>query len=154
MSIFTYKQRNTINLVIIIALGCIIAYSIQGIFGSILSTLVLYTIMRPAFIYMVDIKKLNRSFSALLLLFISVILIILPFFIGGTLTHLVYCWLPVAVLTVLRWRTSIVARDLALAVAARIGMKPHRPDRHREKPLTRPQGHIALAQVHGAEEAP
>lgn len=80
MSIFTYKQRNTINLVIIIALGCIIAYSIQGIFGSILSTLVLYTIMRPAFIYMVDDKKLNRSFSALLLLFISVILIILPFY--------------------------------------------------------------------------
>jgi len=80
MSIFTYKQRNTINLVIIIALGCLIAYSLQGIFGSILSTLVLYTIMRPGFIYLVEEKKLNRSFTAILLLFISVILIILPFY--------------------------------------------------------------------------
>jgi len=80
MSIFTYKQRNTINLVIIIALGCLIAYSLQGIFGSILSTLVLYTIMRPGFIYLVEQKKLNRSFTAILLLFISVILIILPFY--------------------------------------------------------------------------
>ena len=80
MSLFTYKQRNTINLVIIIALGCLIAYSLQGIFGSILSTLVLFTIMRPGFIYLVDVKKLNRSFSAILLLFISVVVIILPFY--------------------------------------------------------------------------
>ncbi|SEA95319.1 AI-2E family transporter [Pedobacter hartonius] len=80
MSIFTYKQRNTINLVIIIALGCLIAYSLQGIFGSILSTLVLYTIMRPGFIYLVERKKLNRSFAAILLILISVVLIILPFY--------------------------------------------------------------------------
>ncbi|WP_442589571.1 AI-2E family transporter [Pedobacter sp. AW31-3R] len=80
MSLFTYKQRNIINLVIIIALGCIIAYSLQGIFGSILSTLVLFTILRPGFIYLVEDKKLNRSFSAILLLFISVVLIILPFY--------------------------------------------------------------------------
>jgi len=80
MSIFTYKQRNTINLVIIIALGCLIAYSLQGIFGSILSTLVLYTIMRPGFIYLVERKKLNRSLAAILLILISVVLIILPFY--------------------------------------------------------------------------
>ncbi|MEJ2884004.1 AI-2E family transporter [Pedobacter sp. GR22-6] len=80
MSLFTYKQRNTINLIIIIALGCLIAYSLQGIFGSILSTLVLYTILRPAYMYLVDDKKMNRSFSAILLLFISVIVIILPFY--------------------------------------------------------------------------
>lgn len=80
MSIFTYKQRNQINLLIIIVLGCIIAYSLQGIFGSILSTLVLYTILRPAFIYMVETKALNKSFSAIFLLFISIILIVLPFY--------------------------------------------------------------------------
>jgi len=80
MSIFTYKQRNQINLLIIIVLGCIIAYSLQGIFGSILSTLVLYTILRPMFIYMVEVKALNRSFSAILLLFISILLIVLPFY--------------------------------------------------------------------------
>lgn len=80
MSMFTYKQRNNINLVIIIALGCLIAYSLQGIFGSILSTLVLYTIMRPAFIYLVEDKKLNRNLSAMILLFISVLVFILPFY--------------------------------------------------------------------------
>lgn len=80
MSLFTYKQRNNINLLIIIALGCLIAYSLQGIFGSILSTLVMYTILRPAHIYMTDVKGMNRRFSAILLLFISVVVIILPFY--------------------------------------------------------------------------
>lgn len=80
MSIFSYKQRNNINLVIIIALGCVIAYSLQGIFGSILSTLVLYTILRPAYIHLAEEKKWNKSFTAVLLLFISLIVIVLPFY--------------------------------------------------------------------------
>jgi predicted PurR-regulated permease PerM len=80
MSLFSYKQRNNINLVIIIALGCIIAYSIQGIFGSLLSTLVLYTILRPGYLYLVDEKHWNRSLTAVLLLFTSVILLVLPFY--------------------------------------------------------------------------
>lgn len=80
MSLFTYKQRNTINLVIIIALGCVIAYALQGVFGSILGTLVLYTIMRPAFLYLVEKKGFNRRFAAILLLLVSLVLIILPFY--------------------------------------------------------------------------
>lgn len=80
MSIFTYKQRNSINLVIIIALGCLIAYSLQGIFGAILSTLVLYTILRPAYLFLITDKKLNRSMAAILLLFVSVLVLILPFY--------------------------------------------------------------------------
>lgn len=80
MSIFTYKQRNTINLVIIIALGCLIAYSLQGIIGSILSTLVMYTILRPAYLFLIIDKKFNRSMAAILLLFVSVLVIILPFY--------------------------------------------------------------------------
>ncbi|TKC05009.1 AI-2E family transporter [Pedobacter frigoris] len=80
MSLFTYKQRNNINLLIIIVLGCLITYSLLGIFSSILSTLVLYTILRPAYLYMTDVKKINRRFSALLLLFVSIVVIILPFY--------------------------------------------------------------------------
>ncbi|MES2651057.1 MAG: AI-2E family transporter [Bacteroidota bacterium] len=80
MSIFSYKQRNNINLVIIIALGCLIAYSLQGIFGSILSTLVLYTILRPAYIHLAEVKKWNRSFTAILLLVTSLVVIVLPFY--------------------------------------------------------------------------
>lgn len=80
MSMFNYKQRNNINLVIIIALGCLIVYSLQGIFGSILSTLVLFTILRPAFIYLVEVRHWNRSFSAVSLMIVSVIVLILPFY--------------------------------------------------------------------------
>ena len=80
MSIFTYKQRNNITLLIIIALGCLIVYSLQGIFGSILSTLVLYTILRPGYIYLVEQKSWNKSVAAVLLLFVSVVVLILPFY--------------------------------------------------------------------------
>ncbi|MFD0940427.1 AI-2E family transporter [Pedobacter boryungensis] len=80
MSLFTYKQRNYINLVIIIALGCLIAYSLTGIFGSLLSTLVLYTILRPSYIYLTEVKNWNRRFTAVLLLFISIIVLVLPFY--------------------------------------------------------------------------
>ncbi|MES2417732.1 MAG: AI-2E family transporter [Bacteroidota bacterium] len=80
MSIFTYKQRNNITLGIIIAIGCLIVYSIQSIFSSILSTLVLYTILRPAYIYLAEEKKWNRSVTAISLLFLSLIAIVLPFY--------------------------------------------------------------------------
>lgn len=80
MSIFSYKQRNNITLLIIIALGCLILYSVQGIFGSILSTLVLYTILRPGFIYLTEVRRFNKSVAAVLLIFISVIVLILPFY--------------------------------------------------------------------------
>lgn len=80
MSLFTYKQRNNINLVIIIMLGCLIAYSLLGIFGSILGTLVLYTILRPAYLYMIAKKGINKRLSAILLLLVSIVVIILPFY--------------------------------------------------------------------------
>jgi len=80
MSVFSYKQRNNINLVIIIALGLLIAYSLQEIFSAILSTLVLYTIMRPGYIYLAEVKGWNRRLAAILLIAISIILIVLPFY--------------------------------------------------------------------------
>jgi predicted PurR-regulated permease PerM len=80
MSIFSYKQRNNITLVIIVALGCLIAFSLQGIFGSILSTLVLYTILRPGYLYLVEIKHWNPRLTAVLLLLASVVVIVLPFY--------------------------------------------------------------------------
>ena len=80
MSVFSYKQRNNINLLIIIALGLLIAYSLQGIFSAILSTLVLYTIMRPAYIHLAEIKSWNKRFAAIFLITISIVLIVLPFY--------------------------------------------------------------------------
>jgi len=80
MSVFSFKQRNNINLVIIIALGLLIAYSLQGIFSAILSTLVLYTIMRPVYIYLAETKGWNRRLAALFIIAVSIVLIILPFY--------------------------------------------------------------------------
>ncbi|NTE05509.1 AI-2E family transporter [Agrobacterium tumefaciens] len=80
MSVFSYKQRQNINLVIIIALGVLIAYSLQDIFSAILSTLVMYTIMRPAYIHLAEVKNWNKRFVAILLITISIVLIILPFY--------------------------------------------------------------------------
>jgi len=80
MSVFSFKQRNNINLVIIIALGLLIAYSLQAIFSAILSTLVLYTVMRPAYIHLAEIKRWNKRFVAISLIVISILLIILPFY--------------------------------------------------------------------------
>jgi predicted PurR-regulated permease PerM len=85
MSLFNYKQRNNITLLIIIILGCLIAYSLQGIFSAILGTLVLYTILRPAFLYLVEERKWNKRLSALLLLLVSVLVIILPFYAVSTM---------------------------------------------------------------------
>jgi len=80
MSIFSYKQRNNITLVIIVVLGCLIAFSLQGIFGSILSTLVLYTILRPGYLYLVEERGWNARVTAILLLLASVVVIVLPFY--------------------------------------------------------------------------
>lgn len=80
MSLFTYKQRNNINLVIIIALGLLIVYSLQSILGALLSSLILYTILRPVYIFLVDSKRWKKSITAILLLFSSFVIIVLPFY--------------------------------------------------------------------------
>lgn len=80
MSIFNYKQRNNIILIIIILLGFLILYALQGIFGSLLSTLVLYTILRPLQIYLVENKSWRKSVAAVFLLVISLFFIVFPFY--------------------------------------------------------------------------
>lgn len=79
MSIFNYKQRNTIILVSIIVLGCFILYALSSLFSSILGAIVLFTIFRPFYLYMVEQKEWNRPISALIIIFISLIVIVLPF---------------------------------------------------------------------------
>lgn len=81
MSIFTYKQRNNINLVIIIALGALIVYSLQSILGALLSSLILYTILRPLYLYLVETKGWKKELTAILVLFVSFIVIVLPFYV-------------------------------------------------------------------------
>lgn len=79
MSIFDYKQRNTIILVSIIALGCFILYALSSLFSSVLGAIVLFTIFRPFYLYMVETKGWNRPIAALIIIFISLVVIVLPF---------------------------------------------------------------------------
>ncbi|TSD64553.1 AI-2E family transporter [Inquilinus sp. KBS0705] len=79
MSIFSYKQRNNIILVSIIVLGCFLLYALSELFSSILGAIVLFTIFRPFYLYMVEQRKFNPSAAALLIIFISLIVIVIPF---------------------------------------------------------------------------
>src|ERR1700761_5311963 len=79
MSIFNYKQRNNIILVSIIALGCFLVYALSGLFSSILGAIVLFTIFRPLYIFLVDKKRWNKTLVALLIIFSSLIVIVIPF---------------------------------------------------------------------------
>lgn len=79
MSIFNYKQRNNITLIAIILLGCLLFYALSDLFSSILGAIVLYTIFRPFFLYMVEGKGWNKSVVALIIILISVIVVVIPF---------------------------------------------------------------------------
>lgn len=78
MSIYSYKQRNIIVLVILISLGVFILYSLRTIAGSLLSTVVLYTILRPVFLYLTNTLKWKKSLSALAIIITSLVIIVLP----------------------------------------------------------------------------
>jgi predicted PurR-regulated permease PerM len=79
MSIFNYKQRNTIILVSIVVLGCFILYALSGLISAILGAIVLFTIFRPFYLYMVEKKEWNRPIAALIIIFLSLTVIVLPF---------------------------------------------------------------------------
>jgi predicted PurR-regulated permease PerM len=79
MSVFNYKQRNNIILASIIVLGCFLLYALSSLFSSILGAVVLFTIFRPLFINLSEKRGWNRSLVALLIIFISLIVIVIPF---------------------------------------------------------------------------
>src|SRR3546814_12477461 len=56
----------------------LILYSVRGIFGSILGTIVMYTIFRPMFLYIMDKWKLQKNFAAIFIILFSFLVIILP----------------------------------------------------------------------------
>lgn len=79
MSIYSYKQRNTVVLAILIILGCFVLYSLRTIAGTILSTIVLYTILTPVFTYFVEKWGMKKWIAATLIIIISLVVIVLPF---------------------------------------------------------------------------
>ncbi|TXI15166.1 MAG: AI-2E family transporter [Pedobacter sp.] len=80
MSIYSYKQRNIIMAAILLVLSLAILYSARTIVGALLSTIVLYTILRPIFLFLVQRLYWKRWIAALSVIFSSLALIMLPFF--------------------------------------------------------------------------
>jgi predicted PurR-regulated permease PerM len=78
VSIFNYKQRNNIILAGIIVLGCFLLYAISGLFSSILGAIILFTIFRPIYLNLVEKRHWNKTAVALMIMFISLIVIIIP----------------------------------------------------------------------------
>jgi predicted PurR-regulated permease PerM len=79
MSIFNYKQRNNIILVSIVVLGCFLLYALSELFSSILGAIVLFTIFRPFYLYMVERRRFNKALSAVIIILISLVVIVIPF---------------------------------------------------------------------------
>jgi predicted PurR-regulated permease PerM len=78
MSIFSYKQRNNITLAGIVILGCFLLYALSGLFSSILGAIIIFTIFRPFYLLLVEKKQWNKSLVALMIIFISLIVIVIP----------------------------------------------------------------------------
>jgi predicted PurR-regulated permease PerM len=78
MAFFNYKQRNNIVLIILIVLGGGILYSLRYIAGTLLSTIVMYTIFRPVYIHMILKWKWKKAAASVAVIVSSFIIIILP----------------------------------------------------------------------------
>ncbi|HVW97185.1 MAG TPA: AI-2E family transporter [Mucilaginibacter sp.] len=78
MSIFNYKQQNNIILTGIIVLGCFLLYALSGLVSSILGAIVLFTIFRPVYLYLVEKRRWNKNMVTVLIIFTSLVVIILP----------------------------------------------------------------------------
>ncbi len=81
MPIFNYKQRNNIVLIILLVLGCFILYTLRYIAGTLLSTVIMYTLFRPVYLHLIDTWKWNRIVSCISLILSSFLIIVLPFFV-------------------------------------------------------------------------
>ncbi len=79
MSIFSYNQRNNIILISIVVLGCFLLYALSSMFSAILGAIVMYTIFRPFYLYLVNKKGWNKSGVATLIIVLSLLVIVLPF---------------------------------------------------------------------------
>lgn len=84
MSVFTDKQRNNIVLLIIVLLTCLIIYSLRELFNAFLGSVILYTIFKPAYLYLKN--KVGKVFSAISVILISFVIIVIPFI---TLSYMV-----------------------------------------------------------------
>jgi len=79
MSVFTYKQRNNLVLIVLIVLAGTIIFSLRGLFTAFLGAIVIYTLFKPIYLYLCR-KKVVKCISAAAVILSSFIIIIIPFY--------------------------------------------------------------------------
>jgi predicted PurR-regulated permease PerM len=79
MSLYTLKQKKLIVFTATLLLGVFIAWSLSFVFTAFLGAIIFYTLFKPFYIYLSQVLGWNKSLSALLILFVSLVCIILPF---------------------------------------------------------------------------
>ncbi|POY39167.1 AI-2E family transporter [Solitalea longa] len=80
MSSFTLKERNSIILIIILALGGFLFYATLDIMGAVLGSVVFYTIFRPLNLYLIEKKRWKPGLSSISIIILSFFIIVVPFF--------------------------------------------------------------------------
>lgn len=80
MAVFNYKQRNNILLIILIILGGCILYSLRFIAGSLLSTIIMYTLFRPVYLYLTQAWHWNKYLACIGIIVSSFMVFVLPFY--------------------------------------------------------------------------
>lgn len=79
MSVFTYKQRNNLVLIVLIILAGVIIFSLRGLFTAFLGAIVIYTLFKPIYLYLCS-KKVLKCIAAASVILSSFIIIIMPFY--------------------------------------------------------------------------
>jgi predicted PurR-regulated permease PerM len=80
MALYSTGQRKQIILGCIAALGILLLYASKGIFTALLAAILLYTLFKPLFLYLVNKAKFKRALSAVIVILLSFLIIILPLF--------------------------------------------------------------------------
>ncbi|RRN77023.1 AI-2E family transporter, partial [Pseudoxanthomonas sp. SGD-10] len=81
MSVFTYKQRNSLVLLILISLAAFIIYGLRDVFNALLGAILIYVLFKPLYLYLC--RKGKDYIAALAVMFLSFVIIIIPFFTLG-----------------------------------------------------------------------
>lgn len=79
LSIYNIEERKTIILILTLALGGFLLYGMSGLFSAFLGAVVLYTIFRPVFVWMIERKQVKSWIASLVILLASFLIIVLPF---------------------------------------------------------------------------
>lgn len=77
-SIYTAEQNKRLVQVILFLLGIFLVYTSLQIITSLLSAIILYILFKPLFLFLTAKKNLGRSFSTLIVLSLSFLVIVLP----------------------------------------------------------------------------